>query len=359
MLQCDSEHCYSKSFNKGKFTLSTKQLIELFKSSVRSFADQIDDKCCSHHPFQTTQLFIKYSTKQMDKEIKMFEIAEQNHYNLPDMHNDWSKCCEECYVHVVMYLYSNWLAFPLPIIFIDICGNLLNYRAIATLIFRQSDLFIKMFEYAFAGDRLQILHCRERFADIEYYQIGHTCLLQTITNASLMKPIHWKILACYFENVLKAITAEFESGVYVTMYFGPIYMNCLFMFMVFMLKHTRKNRNKRLLKLYDRKWRQILKETEDQSQIDVILEFLSINNNNNKLIHLFNALNSIIVEYDNMRWNEMKCFRCRVNRLNVSLMKCKSCKVIRYCSKKCQKIDWNQHNHRQQCKRFRQMKKKK
>lgn len=43
------------------------------------------------------------------------------------------------------------------------------------------------------------------------------------------------------------------------------------------------------------------------------------------------------------------CFNCYTNGQNKKFQKCKSCKIAHYCSKKCQKIDWNML-HRVQCK---------
>ena len=45
---------------------------------------------------------------------------------------------------------------------------------------------------------------------------------------------------------------------------------------------------------------------------------------------------------------------CNICNLASTKMKwCKKCKIVRYCSKKCQKIDWNRNNHKQLCQKIR------
>ena len=45
---------------------------------------------------------------------------------------------------------------------------------------------------------------------------------------------------------------------------------------------------------------------------------------------------------------------CNVCNLASTKMKwCKKCKIVRYCSKKCQKIDWKRNNHKRLCKKIR------
>ena len=62
-----------------------------------------------------------------------------------------------------------------------------------------------------------------------------------------------------------------------------------------------------------------------------------------------------------LKWNDMRCgYReCHVRRRENGgkLYKCKKCRVIRYCSKHCQKLDWNQNDHKKCCKKFNKMRK--
>lgn len=58
--------------------------------------------------------------------------------------------------------------------------------------------------------------------------------------------------------------------------------------------------------------------------------------------------------------NDTQCqnIKCSKRRKNTDkFYKCRKCKVIRYCSKKCQKIDWNMYNHKSICKKIRKIKK--
>ena len=50
-----------------------------------------------------------------------------------------------------------------------------------------------------------------------------------------------------------------------------------------------------------------------------------------------------------LKWQDIQCQRggCDVRRNEGQLKKCKACKVVRYCSRRCQKRAWNVH--RAQC----------
>eukprot|EP01083_Nonionella_stella_P148558 470509_1 len=53
-----------------------------------------------------------------------------------------------------------------------------------------------------------------------------------------------------------------------------------------------------------------------------------------------------------VKWYEMECHNvcCDKRRFNVNeFYKCEGCKVARYCSKRCQKKDWNLYNHESVC----------
>eukprot|EP01083_Nonionella_stella_P014195 39920_1 len=60
-----------------------------------------------------------------------------------------------------------------------------------------------------------------------------------------------------------------------------------------------------------------------------------------------------------LKWNNMQCQNqlCAVKRYNKKLRKCKLCKVARYCSTKCQKIDWKINKHSRFCGRLAKMRK--
>eukprot|EP01084_Bolivina_argentea_P063098 115259_1 len=338
---------------------TTDQPDEMLKSLIVIFKYQNDYKYCPHHKFKTSETFVKHLAKRID------ELSINCDTIHPDIHREWSECCEECYSHIFIYIHMNFMKDQLLFLnmYHDISIHIMNFRTISNLCFNQSDMFTKIFYYAVSSNilqsDLQIAAYNNQIPNGTIhecnYKMGILLLLPIIVNMSLMKKIHWKILGCHFENLLKTITTEFKYNTYLTINFGNIFMNLLLMLMVFILKHTHKNQNK-VMKSYNTQWRHILKKTTDKKQSAMILQFISLTNNH-KLYNLYNSLNEIIVKYDNMRWKKMKCIRCRVTRQYVDLMKCKSCKVIRYCSKKCQKLDWNRYNHRQQCKTFTKMRK--
>lgn len=48
------------------------------------------------------------------------------------------------------------------------------------------------------------------------------------------------------------------------------------------------------------------------------------------------------------------CDRKKAKGSSEGLFKCGACKKVQYCSKKCQKIDWKQHNHKEECQKMQQ-----
>ena len=59
------------------------------------------------------------------------------------------------------------------------------------------------------------------------------------------------------------------------------------------------------------------------------------------------------IKFQVMKCGNIKCDRIRkdVNKM----YKCKGCCLVRYCSKRCQKIDWNAYNHKTCCKQLSEM----
>ena len=89
------------------------------------------------------------------------------------------------------------------------------------------------------------------------------------------------------------------------------------------------------------------------------MESLLALNGQRKGKEIFTQVDDVLKELCSMMRNEMKCDNvgCNVTRSenNNKLYKCKQCQVIRYCSRKCQKIDWNKNNHTVLCERFTKM----
>lgn len=57
-------------------------------------------------------------------------------------------------------------------------------------------------------------------------------------------------------------------------------------------------------------------------------------------------------------WRNMECANigCNVQRKDKDcLYKCSKCRVVRYCSTRCQKVDWNKNNHRLYCMAFQKL----
>ena len=59
-----------------------------------------------------------------------------------------------------------------------------------------------------------------------------------------------------------------------------------------------------------------------------------------------------------LKWRDMQCQRveCGRQRSSCKLRKCSSCKVVRYCSRRCQKRAWNAH--KWQCRKLKYLRRK-
>merc|ERR1712173_185023 len=64
---------------------------------------------------------------------------------------------------------------------------------------------------------------------------------------------------------------------------------------------------------------------------------------------------SVLIEQTwKQKWMDMRCANigCNVQRNDKELRICKGCRAVRYCSKKCQKVDWKKNNHKRICREF-------
>eukprot|EP01084_Bolivina_argentea_P288683 495544_1 len=144
-----------------------KQPNEVLKSLIATAEHRNDYMYCPHHKFKTSQTFVEHSTKRVDELSVNFDNI------LPDITIEWYECCEECYSRIFIYIYINFLDGPLPVLYHDISTNIMNFRAISDLIFNQSDMFIKIFYYTFACNRLQTITVNEiEKNNGTYYLIG-------------------------------------------------------------------------------------------------------------------------------------------------------------------------------------------
>ena len=49
-------------------------------------------------------------------------------------------------------------------------------------------------------------------------------------------------------------------------------------------------------------------------------------------------------------------FKCKNNKILIKFKKCSHCRIMIYCSRKCQKYDWSVGKHRLQCKKLKTFK---
>ena len=93
----------------------------------------------------------------------------------------------------------------------------------------------------------------------------------------------------------------------------------------------------------------------------VINVFVALNDDENAR-NLYKLFHGFSQKLHSVKWDDMQCHsdKCNVPRSNVNrLYKCESCRVARYCSKKCQIYDWTKCDHKLYCKQLTKMRKSK
>lgn len=236
--------------------------------------------------------------------------------------------------------------------------NCLHYPSIAKFIFKQTDLW----KIIFASTELffdKIVNICEKKklskkVDDSWYHLTIAYRALYVTVAELcdctvfMDQRKWLTLwkSSYFDNVLTFMEYQLEHGFYAYCKAGNTSVMLHFPLIAFgadVLKTAQGIANRKKSMQLGR-CRKILTDT-------FFFNLERMCNENRQFVKRRWA----------ERWMNMKCANigCNVRRKdNDCLHKCKKCKVMRYCSKKCQKIDWKKNNHKRNCRKFRRMRKK-
>ena len=256
-------------------------------------------------------------------------------------------------------------------------SNCLQYPSVAKLIFNQSLLCNALLTAYVMNMRLLNHYCDLSMSTKHkhyYFQPRLSSLvvlgLQLLRNIHLWNEYHWSALfnkknGLYFEAFVEYqllhgfyLHAE-NSG-------GSNAMQCILSLIVYGAHYLRNCRcdtsepNYNFTKLMQ--WFGKIKRMSinEKSQRMKMKQALVCLRNKEYLDRMYYIHQDLAEHVWREKWMDMGCARvgCKVKRKDSDhLYKCKKCRVVRYCSKRCQKIDWKKNHHAMYCGRFRKMRK--
>eukprot|EP01084_Bolivina_argentea_P128168 226590_1 len=249
----------------------------------------------------------------------------------------------------------------------------LSYPQIAMFIFNRSMLWIQVFNavhYCMAEITHQCKSVSKQHQNVVVdYEKLLLLLCAVIKHILLWKKFHWKALLRrafpYLKGWVLFIQKQIDCDVHLNIS-GLQCMAYLYIIIIISLhkmetKWYRMSNHKQ--SLHDAKSVDTLRETlkkivhknyfsghkllllclEDKYQLDKSYKYFR---HTIKLAHL--------IKRDEMQCQNIKCNMRRIDTKNAKLYRCKNCNVVRYCSKRCQKYDWNKNDHKYYCNRLKE-----
>lgn len=182
-------------------------------------------------------------------------------------------------------------------------------------------------------------------------------LFQIIRNLSSWKRRHWKsLLRGNSELIFDFIAFQLEHEFYLLHERGKF---VLFSLLILMSKAVHKMHNNfvgalNITKLQEWCQRLMMRNFQkflDEETLAVSFMFLNVPWFVGEMNHMINRR---LRKVQDLKWKDMQCQRgkCSIRRNNSVLRKCGSCRCVRYCSRRCQKRDWNEH--KSQCRKLKQ-----
>eukprot|EP01084_Bolivina_argentea_P038371 70940_1 len=284
------------------------------------------------------------------------------------------------------------------LILAKICfANCLQHLHIADLILNKSSLWIQLLKILEINLQTVETHCkyncelmkRHQLNDLEliYLQGAYVRLLsllcQIIKNISLFKEYHWKCIVSdrckYIDSWLKFVQRQLDYSLFaekeiVKCGYPCITGSCFVILICFALKYIQTDTEKYKV---IHKWFSDIRRNNifeymmdgnmyiESKQYGLIMRqqfiFLSDSEYVRTCLKLFHSLSREVYleKWNGMQCQNMKCSRRRNVRKNAKFKfkKCKLCRVARYCSKKCQKYDWNKQDHKLYCRKLKRLRK--
>ena len=206
-----------------------------------------------------------------------------------------------------------------------------------------------------------------------FYRYFALLLFQIVRNIERIPLYHWKMMINekYLKQWMNFILFELSSKQFSRFKFGPACLICLYILTCYALYYFQKEffGSELYFQSFFRKIKKIqLKQKGMRS-----------NDGNNKVVHFvknsigfigdpsdltsfYSYYHSFGLEIHKIKRNNTLCQnpKCKIRRKDTDkFWKCKKCRVVRYCSRKCQKIHWNRYSHKTLCKQLRKLRKNK
>ena len=251
----------------------------------------------------------------------------------------------------------------------------LQYSQCSKVIFNRSNLWIHYLFQEFhatvsslnyickmvAGDNAEYAETQPQDLTAAFRNLS-VCLLQIVRNLSDWKREHWALIltsksmeTCRFNVCLDFIKFQLEHGFYLrvqdeyglsTMYSFLIFICCA----VYEMKKKwfKRYNNKRakydIIKLQE--WCQSLNSLKplNMGTRNLELSFMYLGKPE-FMGNMHDIIQQNMITVAHEKWQDMQCQReqCTQRRCCCKLKKCSSCKVVRYCSRRCQKRAWKAH----------------
>eukprot|EP01084_Bolivina_argentea_P138347 243583_1 len=357
------------------------------------------DNVCGHHQYVSIKSYMSHiqhliTQQKSTDDSRMVDNISQNIHDLIGV-----GCCKQCSLYIALKLkqmlpgtkhnlgtYANEKYYSLTVHFeadheeIQMASNYfincLQYFQIADLIFNKSTLWIHLLMvlqiYIRTVERYCEFEMKRKQAgepkcfDLKHVYKGICCLLfQIIRNISLYQEFHWKCIVSdrfkYIETWQKFVQNQLNHKLFSegkVAGWGMPCIRCFFILICYALKYMKhSSSNYKRIHL----WFSHLKQNIIFDSISMMQKFSLLLDSEyaGELLKWFDGFAKQVCQ---KKWNTMqcqngKCNRKRCDRKNRKFYKCKMCRIARYCSKKCQKYDWNKGHHKLYCKQLREMKK--
>eukprot|EP01084_Bolivina_argentea_P138348 243584_1 len=356
---------------------------------------------CGHHKYKSIKSFISsiQDSVTQQKSTEDNEINDMFNNNIIDLIG--AGCCKQCSLYIALkvkqilrvgleynigtYLHEKYYIqtvdfdrdqYHITILRIYFT-NCLQYFQIADLILNKSDLWIHLFMLLQLNihmvDAKVNTYCKYEQTQKQYmiedlakeYQQLTLLLFQIIRNICLFQEFHWKCIVSdrfkYIETWQKFVQNQLNHKLFSegkVAGWGMPCIRCFFILICYALKYMKhSSSNYKRIHL----WFSHLKQNIIFDSISMMQKFSLLLDSEyaGELLKWFDGFAKQVCQ---KKWNTMqcqngKCNRKRCDRKNRKFYKCKMCRIARYCSKKCQKYDWNKGHHKLYCKQLREMKK--
>eukprot|EP01084_Bolivina_argentea_P014739 27570_1 len=293
---------------------------------------------CVHEQYDTIVGFMDHVTKIID---------QGNQERIDVFINEkivMASLCQKCCLYIVSNYIQNLQKYVNKSIYSathkQYCAELfiqcMHHFETSNFILNHSKLFGGMFATVFY--EFLRFDISQMYKDTKWFNSQYRQLMAIISSIQLMKPIHWQLILLIDKQndiLLKFITNQLKSGFYLDCHSGKECMVSLLILMMQAAKYVTKTNSR--LDFYVEQWKQIsIKLSDDEFHMFLHVDCCLLSDIPRICEYDLCLTNHVNINHQR-RWQKMKCQYCGILRSPTDLRKCKSCRVARYCSQKCQR----------------------